>query len=315
MGTMTSDFDVVVVGGANSDYLVRGKTLPKPGTTIEGEEFQEAAGGKGANQAVAAARLGAKVAFVGRVGADPRGQAILSKLKDEHVDVREVSVDANAPTGVALVMVDGDGEKQIMTAPGANRRLSAKDISRAAGVISNGRVVLLQLEVSMLAVEAAVRIAKAAGAKVVLDPAPARELADDLLRNVEVIRPNAAEAEVISGVRVTDEQTALQAAENLIRRGVRAAIIGAPGGNLLVSTNEELWLPHVEVDVVDATGAGDAFAAALAVCLARGEDLAAAVRFANAAAALKATKLGAQAGLPRRDEVDRLVAHAAPVTL
>lgn len=301
------EFDVVVIGGANTDFLVRGEALPGRGATLEGDEFQEGTGGKGANQAVAAARLGANVAFIGRVGADERGRAILTKLKGEGIDVSELSMDPAAPTGVALVMVDKEGEKQIMTSPGANHRLTPEDIGRASHLIARACVVLLQLELPASTVEAAVRLGKAAGARVILDPAPPRELPERLLRDLHVIRPNAPEARVLTGVEVTDGQSAKQAAENLLHRGVAAAVVGAHHGNLLVSADGELWFPHLEVDGVDRTGAGDAFAAALAVSVAEGEDLAASVRFASAAAAFKTTKLGAQAGLPRREEVQRLL--------
>jgi ribokinase len=310
MVAVDTNLDVVVIGGMNTDFLVRGKALPKVGSTIDGEQFQEAPGGKGANQAVAAARLGASVALVGRVGSDERGRRIREKLRAEGVDAHQVSIDPTAATGVALVMVDAAGEKQIMTAPGANLHLTPQDIMRAGALIANARVVLLQLEVPLPAVETAVRLARAAGARVILDPAPPRQLSEDLLRDVHVIRPNAAEAEVLTGVEVIDERTARKAAHSLLHRGVGAAVVAAPGGNLLASPDDERWLPHWEVQVIDATGAGDAFAAALAVCIAGGEALASAARFASAAAALKTTKLGAQAGLPRREEISRLLSQS-----
>jgi ribokinase len=304
---MKSSIDVLVVGGANTDYLVRGKRLPRAGETVEGERFLEAAGGKGANQAVAAARLGANVAFVARVGNDARGHALVDALRAEDVDTSLVTFDDHAETGVALVAVDEHGEKQIMTAPGANGRLTSDDVHAAAVQIANAGVVLVQLEVALDAVDAAIRLGRAAGAKVVLDPAPARLLAEDLLVDVHVIRPNAAEAEVLTAVEIDCRESACTAAKNLIRRGVGAAIIAAPGGDLVVAGDEEMWLPHHKVDVVDTTGAGDAFAAALASCLALGEDLFVAARFANAAAALATTKFGAQAGLPRRHQVLELL--------
>jgi ribokinase len=304
-----SAIDVLVIGGANTDFLVRGPSLPAPGASVEGDEFQQANGGKGANQAVAALRLGAKVAFVARVGADERGAAIVAQLSSDGVDVRAIATDASAATGVALVMVDAGGEKQILTAPGANRRLASADIVSAGELIASAKVVLLQLEVPLEAVETAVRLSRAAGAHVVLDPAPPRELSEELLRNVHVIRPNAAEAETLTGIVVSDQASARRAAANLLSRGAGAAVIGAPGGDLLLSAEDELWLPHLPVDVVDATGAGDAFAAALAVCLARGEDLRSAATFANAAAALATTRLGAQAGLPSHAEVIQLLAR------
>ncbi|MEO8185320.1 MAG: ribokinase [Deltaproteobacteria bacterium] len=308
MAKLSEDaLDVVVIGGANTDFLVRGQVLPKPGATVEGDVFQEAPGGKGANQAVAAARLGARVAFLGRVGSDARGRALLEQLRAEGVDVQAVSVDPAAPTGVALVMVDARGEKQILTAPGANHRLSADEILEASKLVARAKVVLLQLELSPAATDAAVHLARAAGARVVLDPAPPRALMEELLRDVHVMRANATEAEVLTGLPITDRSSARAAAENLLRRGVGAAIVGAPGGNWLASPEGGLWLPHLSVHPVDATGAGDAFAAALSVCLARGEELRVATRFASAAAALKTTKLGAQAGLPTNEEVVSLL--------
>ena len=312
MGAQQPDLDLIVFGGANTDYLIRGPQLPAPGSTVDGQEFQEAPGGKGANQAVAAARLGARVAFIGKVGGDARGRALLDGLQAEGVRIEGALADAGAATGVALIMVDAQGEKQIMTAPGANHQLTVEDVSRASALIARARVALLQLELPLPAVEAAARLSRAAGAIVVLDPAPPRELPEELLRDVHVIRPNAAEAEVLTGVRVDDPDAARRAAQNLLRRGVGAALIGAPGGSLLVSPEAELWLPQLDVKVVDATGAGDAFVAALAVCLGRGEGLAQAARFANAAAALATTQLGARAGLPRREAVEQLARSARP---
>lgn len=304
---MSQELEVVVLGGANVDYLIRGPALPAPGSTIEGDEFQEAPGGKGANQAVAAARLGASVAFVGRIGSDARGRSVLDNLKAEGVDTSELSIDPGAPTGIALVMVNGAGEKQIMTAPGANRRLTRDHVVNAAPLIERARVLLLELEVPIEALKAGVRLARPQGVPVVLDFAPPSPLAKTLLQNIDVIRANADEAKVLTGLTITDTTTARRAAHHLLGQGVGAAVLGAPGGNLLVSADGELWLPHLEVEVVDATGAGDAFAAALAVCLACGKDLFEAARFASAAAALKTTKLGAQAGLPRREAVEELL--------
>lgn len=301
-----SEFDVVVIGGANTDFLVRGSSLPAPGSTREGQEFQQAPGGKGANQALAAARLGARVAFIGRVGSDDQGSALLAQLAAEGVDVRAVALDPVVHTGVALIMVDAQGQKQIMTAPGANHRVTVEDIAGNAELIAAARVVLLELELPLPAVEAAVHLARAGGAHVVLDPAPPRELSEELLRDVHVLRLNAAEAEVLTNVVVTDASSAQRAAQNLLRRGVGAVVIGAPGGNLLFSPEVQLWVPHLRVNVVDATGAGDAFAAALAVCIAEGDELLRATRYANTAAALQTTKLGAQAALPTRAEVERL---------
>ncbi len=307
--SLLKQWDVVVVGGANTDYLARGPRLPQAGETVQGNAFEPAeAGGKGANQAVAAARLGAHVAFVGRVGADARGRTLLKRLKAERVNVEHVSIDQRAPTGVALINVDARGEKQILVAPGANQRLSASGVRRAAKLIRNARVLVLQFEVPMQANLAAARLAHEAGVVTVLDPAPATRAPVELLRLVTVIRPNEHEAEALTGAKVNDRKSARSAAEHLLSYGVRAAIIAAGDGNLLVwrggnSRNEERWLPKLPVKSVDATGAGDAFAAALAVALAEGRTFTEAAVFANAAAALTTTRLGAQAALPKRGAV------------
>jgi ribokinase len=309
-----SEIAIVVVGGANTDYLIRGGRLPQPGETVQGGEFEPAdAGGKGANQAVAAARLGARVAFVGRVGADERGRALLRRLEAEGVDVRHVVKDRRAPTGVALINVDDDGEKQILVAPGANQRLSAADVKRASSVIARARVLVLQFEVPMKATLDAARIAHRAGVAILLDPAPAARPPNELLRLISVIRPNEHEAEELTGVKVRNRHSARKAAERLINHRLRAAIIAAgSGGNLLVFRNDrdeldDLWLPKLPVRVIDATGAGDAFAAGLAVALAEKRSFPEAAVFANAAAALTTTKLGAQAALPSRRAVIALL--------
>jgi ribokinase len=297
------DWDVVVVGGANTDYLVKGPRLPRAGETVEGDVFQEAPGGKGANQAVAAARLGARVTLLARLGTDRRGDEMAARLAEEAVDTRHLVRDAEAPTGVALVLVDREGEKQILTAPGANRRLTVGDVEAAAAIRAT-QILLAQLEVPLEAVTAAFRLAREAGARVVLDPAPAQWLSNEVLRLTDVIRSNAGEAEVLTGVRVEDRASARRAAEQLLLRGVGAVLVQAGSeGNLLVWPDGEAWLPKLPVEAVDATGAGDAFAGALAVLLAEGRSLEEAARFANAAAALSTTVLGAQGGLPRREAV------------
>jgi ribokinase len=294
----------VVLGGANTDYLVRGSRLPKPGETLQGDTSDEAPGGKGANQAVAVARLGGRVAFVGRVGNDDRGALFIQHLAKQGVDTRHLRRDPDAQTGVALVMVDGSGEKQILAVPHANGRVSGEDLRRAAAAIRTCRVLLLQLEIPMEVVEEAVGVAKAAGVRVVLDPAPAHVLADALVAQLDVIRPNAREATTLTGVEVHDFASAREAADLLVKRGATAAIVGAGSqGDLLLSPEGEERLPRFPVSSVDATGAGDAFAAAIATGLARAVPWKDLGHLASAAAALKTTKLGAQAGLPRLEEI------------
>jgi ribokinase len=308
-------FDVVVLGGINLDYLVRGETLPQPGDTVDGTEFLRAGGGKGANQAVAAARLGARVAFIGRVGRDQHGDELLGLLEDEGIDVRFTTRDPRAATGVALVMIDCSGEKQIMVAPGANHRLSPREITAGKELIAGARVLLTQFEIPMRSVIAAVRIAHEAGVKIVIDPAPPQRAPRELVRRATIIRPNSAEAQALTGIKVRDLPSARKAARKLLSFGAAAAATQAgDAGDLLVWKDGEVCFPRLPVKVVDATGAGDAFAAGLAVALSEGRSWREAGAFANAAAALATTKFGAQPAMPRREDVLRLMRkyrHAA----
>lgn len=298
------EWDVVVVGGSNTDFVVRGRALPTPGTSLDGDLFLQSPGGKGANQAVAAARLGARTALVSRVGDDDRGQVLVAAVAGEGVHVVNVSVDSDAPTGAAVIHVDEHGRNQRLAALGANRRLTLNDIQSATEAIWASRVVLMQLEVPMECVKAAASIARDAGAQIVLDPGPPQRLPDDFLAVVSVIRGNAIEIGTLTGIHVHDRTSARDAAEFLIARGVEAVIVEAgESGNLLVSKSGEEWLPRLPVKTVDRTGAGDAFSAAVAVALAERRSLSEAGRLGAAAAALATTKVGAQAGLPRRYEL------------
>jgi ribokinase len=301
-------YDVVVVGKANLDYLVRGPRLPGPGQSVTGDAFHEAPGGKGANQAVGAARLGAKVALVARVGQDARGDTVIAALHDEGVETRFVTRDAEAPTGVGLCQVGASGEKQILSAAGANARLTAACVREAEEALASARVVLCQLGVPLEAVAEAIRIGHGGRALAILDPGPPSPVPDALIAQLDVIRPNTSEARALTGIAVRDRGSARAAAEDLLRRGAKiAAVQAGEHGDVLLSRGCEIWLPRFEVDRIDATGAGDAFASALAVCLAEGRPLEEAGPFASAAAALATTVLGAQASLPRREAVLRLL--------
>ncbi len=304
---MTSQ--IVVLGAMNSDFFIKGKRFPRPGETLEGETFLAAAGGKGANQAVAAVRLGATVALISCVGADSRGKEMLAGLKAEGVDTRFVSTAANEQTGAALCMVDTYGEKLILAFPGANRSLSISHIEQAATAISSAKVFLTQFEAPLDTMLGAARLAHRAGVKVVLDPAPAlQDVPEELFQFLHAVRPNSHEAEVLSGVKVRDRASAAKSARILQKRGIHiAAVQAGDEGNLLRWGDEEIWLPKIKVKAVDATGAGDAFAAALAVAIAEGRPPSWAGNFASAAAALKTTKLGAQPALPWRKDVEALM--------
>ncbi|HXN56422.1 MAG TPA: ribokinase [Myxococcales bacterium] len=306
--------DVAVVGKANVDYLVRGPRLPRPGMSVNGDVFHEAPGGKGANQAVAAARLGARAALLARVGPDSRGDAVIASLRAEGVDARHVLRDPLAPTGVALCQVGADGEKQILSAAGANARLCAEDCLRAADLITSARVLLVQTGVPLAAVSEAIRLARGAGARVVLDCGPAQDLPDALLAQVFLVRANAMEARAITGIEVNDRESGRAAARALLGRGAAHALVQAgEHGDVLLGDGGEVWLPRFKVARVDATGAGDAFSAAMAVYIAEGRAPREAAPFASAAAALATTALGAQAGLPRRTAVLALLsAQPAP---
>src|SRR3954464_13440669 len=289
---MRKSWDVVVVGGLNTDFLVRGSRLPRPGETLDGEEFMKAAGGKGANQAVAAARLGARVAFVGCIGKDARGVGLVKGLKAEGVHTGFVKKTARVATGAALIMVGEGGEKLIYVAPGSNRHLDPSDVTAAGSLLARARVLLIQFEVPMNTVLHTVKLARKSGALVVLDPAPAATMPKGLLKLVDVIRPNASEAEALTGVRVRDRGSARKAAKKLLEQGARlAATQAGDSGDLLVWRDGEAFFPRRQVKSVDATGAGDAFAAGLAVALAEGRSFVEAGLLANAAAALATTKL------------------------
>ena len=303
-------FDVIVIGGLNTDFVAKGRSLPRPGETKDGETFLIGPGGKGANQAVAIARLGARVALIGAVGDDDRGRALVEIVRAEGVNVEHIRRIDTAPSGAAVIHVDERAQKQIFAVPGANHSLTVAHVRDAlAALASVGRdfsraIVLAQLEVPLECVETAFRWARENGATTVLDPAPAVPLSDTLLGMVDVLKPNGAEAGVLTGARVEDRQSARAAARKLLARGVGAVAIAAGDeGNLIVTVDGEHWMPRIKVNAVDATGAGDAFAGTLATYLARGRTLVEAATFANAAAALKTTKVGAQAGLPREEEI------------
>lgn len=298
---------VVVVGSSNTDMVVKTAELPKPGETVVGGTFVMAAGGKGANQAVAAARLGAKTTFIAKVGDDLFGRQAVEGYQNEGIDTRWVLRDPARPTGVALILVDQRGENLISVASGANEALSPEDMDAAAEVLRSADIVVMQLETPLPTVRRAAEIAAAAGVPVILDPAPApnHPLPEDLLRHVTYLKPNESEAERLTGVAVTDTESAQAAADCLIAAGPRAVIVTlGPRGALVVEKpgTGTVIPPHV-VSAVDTTAAGDAFSGALAVALARGEPLLDAARFAAVAGALAASRMGAQPSLPTEAEV------------
>ena len=295
---------VVVVGSSNTDLVVKLSKLPAPGETVLGGDFLEAAGGKGANQAVAAARLGAEVVFVASLGQDPFGDRALENLGSDGIDVRWVRRDPAHASGVALIMVDRQGENMIAVASGANAHLSLEDLEKARPAFENARVVLAQLETPLAVIQRAAELAQEVGAPMILNPAPARPLSDELLGRVEILTPNEVEAEALSGIPIRDQDSACRAAESLQARGVQTVVITMGSkGVWCVSGKERFGVPAIEVQAVDTTAAGDAFSGAMACALAEGRSLRDSVAFANRAAALSVTRTGAQPSLPTREEM------------
>lgn len=299
---------IVVVGSVNADMVVKNQRLPAPGETITGGRFMLVPGGKGANQAVAAARLGAKVTLVAKIGRDQFGDHAIANFHQEGILTDWVFRDANNATGVALILVDDHGENLISVASGANHALQPADVEQAADCIRQADVVLVQLEVPLNTVEYAVRLASEAAVPVILDPAPAPDvpLNADLLSRVTYLKPNANEAERLTRIPVHDEASARQAVHKLLEDGARHVVItlGSQGA-LWASPHQTEFVPAHRVQVVDSTAAGDAFSGALAVALARGQVLGDAVRYANLVAAFSVTRLGAQPSLPTAEELDR----------
>jgi ribokinase len=300
--------NVLVVGGSNTDMVIRVPRIPKPGETVLGGAFAMTAGGKGANQAVAAARAGANVSLVARVGEDVFGERALANFAADGIDARFVFRTIGAPSGIALINVDGRGENSISVASGANALLSAADIERAGDAFGSADVVLVQLESPLDAVEAAVRKAGEKGVPVILNPAPARPLDDDLLRLIDVLTPNEHEAELLAGVPVRDERGARAAAARLRARGPAAVVVTLGERGAYASSREfDGLVPAFKVVPVDTTAAGDVFNGALAVALAEQQPLKEALGFASAAAAISVTRPGAQPSAPARREIEALL--------
>lgn len=298
---------IVVIGSCNTDMVISMDHLPLPGETLIGGEFFMNSGGKGANQAVAAARLGGNVSFIAKVGNDPFGKRALEQYRAEGIDVKHILTDPEQPSGVALIMVDAQGENSIAVASGANAHLTTKDLDNAKEILSRADIVLMQLETPITTVEHAANVAKRSGAKVILNPAPAQPLPESLLQNLYILIANETEAEFISGTQITDMDSVARAADILCDKGVEKVVItlGSLGAFVKERGNYH-QIPGLKVKAVDATAAGDTFCGALCVALAEGKNLTEAVTFANRCAAVTVTRMGAQSSLPYRSEIEEV---------
>jgi len=301
---------ITVAGSIHMDFYINLPRLPVPGETVLGKGFTMLPGGKGANQAVGCARLGAYTYMVSRVGKDFMGEELLKNLRENGVDTRYIRVDEETHTGVAFILLDeSSGENMIAVAPGTDYRVSVEDVDNSMKAIEESDVLLLQLEIPVETVYYAAKKAWEKGVKVVLNPAPARELPSDIYRYLYALTPNRVEASLLSGVEVKTIDDAVKAGRELVSRGVEYVVITlGREGSLIVSRDMAKHVPAFKVKAVDTTGAGDAFNAALAVAIAEARDMVEACRIANAAAAIQITRLGAQSGLPSREELEEFLA-------
>ncbi|EPT7082876.1 ribokinase [Cronobacter sakazakii] len=302
---MKSAGQLVVLGSINADHILNLEAFPAPGETVTGSQYQVAFGGKGANQAVAAGRSGADIAFIACVGEDDIGVRIRQQLSRDNIDVAPVSAVTGESTGVALIFVNGEGENVIGIHAGANAALTPERVNEQREKIANARALLMQLESPVESVIAAARIAHEHQTTVILNPAPARALSDDLLALVDIITPNETEAEKLTGVKVVDDDSAAQAAAVLHQKGIETVIITLGSRGVWLSVNGEgQRVPGFRVKAVDTIAAGDTFNGALMTALLEGTPMLEAIRFAHAAAAIAVTRPGAQPSVPWRDEID-----------
>lgn len=296
---------IIVVGSSNTDMVLKSNYLPLPGETVLGRSFSMNPGGKGANQAVAASRLGGDVIFISRVGNDLFGKQAIEGFKKHDIDTRFITKDDSEASGVALIMVDEKGENSISVALGANEKLNRKHFEAALTELKNSAFILTQLETPLTIAEYLGELAQEYQLKLILNPAPAQPLSDTLLASLYMITPNEIEAELLSGVKVTDESSARTASVILRKKGVDIVIVtmGGQGAYVLSDELDEL-VPSKKVKVVDTTAAGDTFNGALVVALSEGKDLKSAVEFANKAAAYSVGILGAQTSAPSRKDIE-----------
>lgn len=301
---------ITVVGSSNTDMVIKADHLPGPGETILGGTFFMNPGGKGANQAVAAARLGGKVSFICKTGDDIFGRQSLQQLNEEGIDTSFIITDSVYPTGVALITVDKQAENCIVVASGANAALNPSDLTNARELILQSSIILMQLEIPLATVSYTAAMAHEKNIPVVLNPAPACLLPDELLRNISILTPNKTEAVMLSGISIHDMDSAKKAAQKIKDRGVRTVIITlGNNGALILDEDAFTHIPANSVTAVDTTAAGDTFNGALVVALSEGIDILQATAFAVKAATISVTRIGAQVSIPYKHEVEAIVVN------
>ncbi len=298
---------IVVVGSCNTDMVIKADRLPVPGETILGGTFFMNPGGKGANQAVAAARMGGSVTLISKTGNDVFGKQSVMLYNAENIKTDYVFSDPKHPSGVAMITVDSNGENCIVVASGANASLSPADIDKARKEIESSDLVLMQLEIPVETVEYVAEMAHRKGIPVILNPAPARTLPETLLKNLYIIIPNKSEAEILSGIKVTDQESARKAAAIISAKGVDIVVITLGSQGALIKEKEEYhFVEAFKVDTIDTTAAGDTFCGSVCVGLSEGKSISEAVEMAARAAALTVTRMGAQGSIPYRPELASL---------
>ena len=299
---------VVVVGSYNTDLTIKISRIPHPGETIIGGIFSEGGGGKGANQAVAAARAGADVSFIARVGNDMLGNEGIQRLNKERIDTRYIFLDNDFPTGVAFIVVDEHGENSIVVASGSNARLSPEDIDCAQKEISSAGVLLVQLESPIDAIRTAIKKAHEKDTIVILNPAPAQMLEPNFLQEIDIITPNRVEAEMITGIKVTDEESLRSIVKKFFQYGIRNVFITLGSNGIFAGFSSTMkFIPAFKVCPVDSTGAGDVFSGSLAAFISDGIPLEKAAKMAVASASISVTRMGAQSSAPYRMEIENFI--------
>lgn len=298
---------IIVIGSCNTDMVIKSDRLPVPGETILGGTFLMNPGGKGANQAVTIARMGGKVTFISKTGNDIFGRQSVELYNSENINTDFIFSDANHPSGVALISVDAHGENCIVVASGANAHLDTKDMDAAREEIESGDILLMQLEIPIETVDYAANIAKEKGIKIVLNPAPAQSLPTALIEKLYLITPNKTEAEILSGIKVTDLESAKRAAIAISEKGVENVVITLGSEGALIKEGDAFHkVDSYKVETVDTTAAGDTFNGALCVGLAEGLSILDSVKIASKAAALTVTRMGAQSSIPYRRELSSI---------